>query len=163
MWSALPAWAEPVGGIEAYQAARLDVIDAPVTTVYARDYDGSGRFWFVVDGAGDTLSALELAERAGDTNRLADLRRRQATRVWGGTALLVVGLAATFAPLAPLDLPESTRWIGLSTGAVSLTAGGLVLGSVVRLRHPAAAWTRDEATATVRGYNAGLRDELLGP
>jgi hypothetical protein len=164
MWT-LPAIAlaqDPATGLDAYLALRLDVVEAPVTTVYAEGYRGEDTFWFVVDGAGSTVSAKDLAEAVGDAGRLSDLKRRRSARVGAGVTLLAAGVAATFAPLAPVEgLPPATRWVSVALGGAGLVAGGLTLGSVARLSHPSAAWTRAEAVDAVRAHNAALRARLL--
>jgi hypothetical protein len=171
MWTlatlATLAFAAEEADLDAYLQSRLDIAHEQVTTVYARDYDGSGSFWFVVDHDGQLIDALDFATRVGDVPVADQLRRQRRRRGWTGGTLTALGfVGASFAlpgvvagegPVAMVSLAA------LGTGAVGLVSGPLVLAGRLRLRHPAAAYSEDEATERVQAYNARLREEILGP
>lgn len=146
----------PAEPLDLYLAQRLDVIETGVSMVYAKGYDHSGRFWFVVDARGRPIDAVDLSTRLGDDGVATEVRKRRAR--WnragagvGGVGLVVLGVGMVVAlPVAPI-------------GAAGVVAGTLMLSKGLRERHPSTAYTEDEARSKVTAYNARIRDEILGP
>ena len=150
-------------GLDAYLAARLDVVERPVSTVYAKEYDGSGRFWFVTQG-GKGLSATRFAEALGDAElaRTHRRKRRTATVVGLSSLALGVGAAAFGGAMAQERSDLSLTAVGFGGAAIGLATGTVVLSRQVRQAHPSALYSEEEAVLRARERNAALREELLG-
>jgi hypothetical protein len=167
-WLAIGAFASDEADLEAYLDQRLDVVERDVSGVYARGYDGGGRFWFVVDHDGASLDALAFAERVGDVEIARQLRARRRGRAAGGAALLGLGVisgavAAATTPTVVSGTPRAVPLTAFAGAGVGLASGTLVLAGRVKQRHPSAAYTQDQATERVREHNAMRREEILGP
>jgi hypothetical protein len=172
VWLALALAGDPVevtGGLDAYLAERLDVVQRPVSTVYAKAYDGSGTFWFVTQG-GKGLSAATFAEAVGDVELARTHRRKQRTATTVGLSSLVLGAAAVTGALvrgaiADASGAEVSPVVGmglLGAGVVGVVAGPLVLTRPVRMGHPSTLYTEDEALQRAQAQNAALRARYLG-
>jgi hypothetical protein len=159
-WLAAVAAAQDAEPLDRYLAARLDVVESDVTTVYARAYDGSGRFWFVVDHDGRALDTIAFATRIGDDSVADAIRRRRRAEQRGGVVLALVGVAAAGVGIAagPGD------FLLLAPAGVAGSVGGAwLVGRSLGRSHPSAAYTEDEARERVDAYNGALRDQILGP
>jgi len=162
------AAAEPM---ERYLAQRVSIVDRDVTTVYAKAYDGNGRFWFV-EQDGRALDAPTFA-RLTDDHEVADrlLRRKRgkaaagATCFVAGAGLGVLGAMLAGPALAPSGDAASGRELVALTALVpplvGIVGGTVLLGGSFRASHPSAVYTRDAADARARGFNESLRDELF--
>ncbi|MEQ1566970.1 MAG: hypothetical protein ABMA64_15110 [Myxococcota bacterium] len=153
MWSWLAAaYAESPDDLDRYLAARLDVVEAQVNTVYARAYDRkSGRFWFVVDQDGTPVDVVDFATRVGDPEVARRVRRARRGEAIGGIGLAVVGIGVGVVGL-PFTAP---------IGGAGVLVGTWLAGRSATRHHPSAAYTEAEATALVQTYNRELREELL--
>lgn len=153
-------------GLEAYMARRLDVVERPVSTVYAKAYDGSGTFWFVQQG-GRGIEVVDFAALVGDTALSQQVRGRRRRQTGLGALATVAGIGlGGLAVVLPTLSEEGSRSWGLTAavGAPALlgVVGGTVLvGRGLSNRHPSAAYTKDEAVQRAQAYNAALADEVL--
>lgn len=160
---------EPLEGLEAYQEARLDVVERSVTMAYAKGYDGSGQFWFATQG-GRTLSAADFAEAVGDTEAAHSVRATRRTLSAAGLGTLVLGVGAAAlgvvhtASQERSGQPLSPAIVGsaFGAGAAGFVGGTLLLSRQMRWGHPSVRYTEEEARAQARQTNGRLRDELLG-
>lgn len=145
--------------LDAYLERRIDLVETQVSTVYAPGYDGSGRFWFVVDAHGEPLDAVDLATRLGDDD-LA--RRMRAKRRWAAGGAVGLGAASVGGLVGGLAFGEADGFVAAAPfSALGLVGSSVLLQRFVRLHHPASAYSQAEAEEKVRAYNAALRDELL--
>jgi len=162
------ALASDADGLDAYLAQRLDIVERPVSTVYARAYDGSGTFWFVEQG-GMLIDGERFAELTGDTATHEALHRRTRRARTGGLLAVVGGVALGAASwIGPVVIDPATEGLsplsvaGIGGGAVAAAVGTWSLGKSVASRHPSSVYTRDEAQQRARDHNETLRDDLLG-
>ncbi len=167
---ALAGESDGAGALEAYQARRLDVVEKQVSTVYAKGYDGSGRFWFVTQGP-TQLTAVQFADAIGDVEQARTLRRRRTTSGVVGVGALVLGAAASFFTTynaesllvgAPTTGQKAYFASTLGASVVGIVGGTVVLARLPRSRHPSTLYTEEEALGRAQQANAVLRDELLG-
>jgi len=156
--------------MEAYLAGRVAVVERSVTSAYAPAYDGSGRFWYVEQGA-RTLDAPTFAALTDDADASERLQRRRRGRALGAVGSFAVGTALGFAGLfggAALrgddrSAGSTALWASATAvpPAVGIGLGTALLGRSVRSAHPSEVYTRDEAEQRARSYNEALREELF--
>ena len=156
------------GPMEAYLARRITLVERPVTTVYAKAYDGSGRFWFVEQGDA-LLDASRFAQLTGDGTAATQLkRRRTTTTALGATSFVAgagLGVLGAFLIGASGNQPEGAS-PAILTAAIAppllgIVGGTVLLGKGFRSAHPSAVYTRDQADERARAHNERLHRELF--
>ena len=134
------------------------------TEPHLRVLDDQRHGWRLVDEAGSSWNARDLALASGDPRAAAIFRRDRGEVVWGilgctvGGYLLLVGSTLTI--VGATVEPQNGLWVA---GTVATIGGGLVLGrSITRLRHQpkrhVTKWyTREEAQQWAEWLNANPR------
>jgi len=174
-----PSDLSELAALRAYKSGRLlrDRLDTTSTAVYpiGNSYvpiTHQRHTWTVYDGGGAPLSSLDFADKVGDVQNSARLRKKIR-----GNKRAIIGLLASsaaamgaslvlFSNVDPYAAPED--YMAASYGAMGAMGASLCLGSastiplakIARLNHVPASWSVDEADHWIWDHNDRLASEL---